>query len=398
MNESFTTQKTSPGRDRTNVVFFQTASESFGGGSKMLLRLIKDLDKDHFEITVLSQFEDELCRRLNPQDAEVTVIPYRGALDVYEKQLLTQPIHKKIASVGRLLQFNVEARNTLSDADVIWCDCLRSVLTIAPHKLLSSTPVIWNIGLGYESSGVRRILNSIGLKAADHVFIESKQQAQSVFTDRQYDSNRQKFTIFHKGIDTSKFTPRDRSSDEKLLHVGTAASITPRKGHEYFIDAASRLLTNHDDVQFSIAGDVTGPDDHKYKQELKARIEREEIGDRIQFHGWIEDMPTYLAELDVFVLPSLNEGIPGAVREALSAGVPVVATDVGGTADVVIDRKTGYLVEPKNSAELAAAIEPLLKDQDKRHRMGTAGREQIVEQFSIEQYIRKYEEFLSGVV
>lgn len=397
MSESVSTREPPLSGGRTNVVFFQRASESFGGGSKMLLRLINGIDKERFDVTVLSQFEDELCRRLDPNEATVTVVPYRGSLDVYNKQLVTQPIHKKLASVGRLLQFNVEARAVLSDAEVIWCDCLRSVLTIAPYRL-SSTPVIWNIGLGYESTGVRRVLNAAALTVADHVFIESEQQARQIFTERQYRHNREKFTMFHKGIDTAEFSPGSSDAEsEELLHVGTAASITPRKGHEYFIDAASRILADRNDVRFSIAGDTPSQEDREYERMLNRRIETEGIDDRVRFRGWIEDMPAYLDELDVFVLPSLNEGIPGAVREALAMEVPVVATDVGGTTDVVIDGGTGYLVEPEDSEQLAVAIQRLLDDPEKRERMGTAGRERIIGEFSIEHYVRKYEEFLSQV-
>nr|WP_303650380.1 glycosyltransferase [Halalkalicoccus sp. NIPERK01] len=363
----------------------------------MLLRLIRDIDKERFDVTVLSQFEDELCRRLDLEEATVTIVPYRGALDVYDKGLLRHPIHKKFASLGRLLQFNIEARETLSDADVIWCDCLRSVLTIAPYGTISPTPVILNIGLGYESTGIRRALNTAALTVADHVFIESDHQARRLFTERQYRNNREKFTIFHKGIDTSEFCPKESASKDDELHVGTAATITPRKGHEYFVEAASRILKERDYVRFSIAGDVTSEGDREYERMLKQRIEREGIGDRVQFRGWIDDMPAYLNELDVFVLSSLNEGIPGAVREALAMEVPVVATDVGGTADVVIDGETGYLVESEDSEQLATAIERLLEDRERRERFGKAGRKRIVDEFSIEQYVNRYEEFLSRV-
>ena len=382
-----------------DVVFFYRASESFGGGSQMLLRLIEGLDPDRFDVTVLSQFEDDLCRRAEAAGVTVSIVPYRGTLDVYDRGLLSQPFYKKIASVGRLLQFNVEAREVLSSADVIWCDCLRSLLTISPYSVRPSTPVIWNIGLGYKSTGTRRHLNRVALTVADHVFIESDEQARRIFTEKQYRNNRGQFTIFHKGIDTERFSPRvsNGGSDSGDLTVGTAASITPRKGHEYLVDAASRLLERRDDVRFMIAGEVANESDREYEQALKRRIERAGIKDRIQFLGWVEDMPTYLDSLDVFVLPSLNEGIPGAVREALSMAVPVVATDVGGTAEVVVDGETGYLVQPEDGEQLAEAIELLLDDRDRRERMGAAGREWIVEEFSVEQYVEKYEAFLSRI-
>ncbi len=381
---------------RVRVVFFHIGSETFGGGSKMLLRLLQSIDKEKFEPLLLSNANDELCQKADDHGIEVKVVPFYGALDTYNRGLLSE-LHLLPFAGLRTLQFNVNVRQYLSEADIIWCKNLRAVLTLLPHIVATRTPTIWNIGLGLESSGKITHLNSLALRAVDHVFIESEKQAKRIFTTAQYNSHAAKFTVFHKGIDTSKFDPQSvKSSNESdTFTIGTAASLTPRKGIAYLIDALPMILEEREDVRLRIAG--TAPDGHEdYENQLREMVDQYGIGSHVEFLGWVEDMPAYLYSLDVFVLPSLNEGIPGAVREALAMEVPVIATDVGGTSDVVIDVETGYLIPPDDAQEIADRVLRLYTKSHMRN-AGTRGRELIQNQFSVEKYVENYEMFLSEI-
>lgn len=382
---------------RTTVLFFHTASDSFGGGSQMLLRLLKSIDKDEFEPLVLSQYRDELCRRAEECGIRVEIVPFRGILDTYNRGLLSLSPWG-IARTGlRICQFNVEARRLLREADIVWCKNLRAILTLGPYALISSTPIVWNIGLGLKSEGKMAYLNEVGLQLSNRVFIESRRQAQTLFTDRQYKAHEKKFTIFNKGIDVSRYHPKSvMNRCTNAFRVGTAASLTPRKGLEYFIGSAAEVSSQSEceDVEFLIAGEPSTAEDEEYKRTLLEQVAQENLEDTVRFLGWVDEMPEYLASLDVFVLPSLNEGIPGVVREALAMEIPVVATDVGGTADVVRPDETGLLVEPKDADAIADSVEYLLSHPAERDRMGKNGRELIVEQFSMETYVEQYESFL----
>lgn len=382
---------------RTTVVFFHPASNSFSGGPKMLYRLVTSLDQRRFEPVILSQRYDALCRRVEREGVRVEIVPFRGVLDTYNRQLLSSSTVEKIAAIARLSQFNIEVRDVLSEADVIWCKNLRAVLTIVPYSLLRNNSIIWNIGLGMEPEGMVEYLQKLALVSVDYVFIESNRQAETIFGSKTIDDNADKFVIFYKGIDTERFDPnRYNADDGKEYVIGTAASISRRKGIEYLVEAAIRLLSRRDDLRFVIAGDV--PEGNEaYKRALVDRISEEGMGDRIEFLGWVDDMPQFYAELDVFVLPSLNEGIPGAVREAQAMGIPVVATDVGGTADALVDGETGLLVEPENAEVIAEALEYLLNHPEERQEMGRKGRRRIVDEFSVEEYVNRYEKFMSYI-
>lgn len=385
-------------KDRIRIVFFHIGSENFSGGSKMLYRLLCNLDSNKFEPVLLSNTEDELYERIQKEDIEVRVVPFEGALDTYDRRLLSDA-HLLLPASIRILQFNQKTNSLLQSADVIWCENLRAVLTLFPYLAVTRTPTIWNVGLGLEPTGKVKILKSISLWVVDEIFIESHQQARQVFTEKQYKNNIKSLRFFHKGVDTEKFNP-DRFPDygsEKEFRVGTAALINPRKGLEYFVDAAAQILEYRSDVQFPIAGTPARESDKQYKQELEERAREHGIEEHIRFLGWVEDMPGYLSTLDVFVLPSYNEGIPGAVREALAMEVPTIATNVGGTSDVVLDGETGFLVEPEDADMIAEKILHLLTNPAERRKIGKRGREHIVNNFSISSYIHNYESFFEEI-
>jgi len=410
---------------RIRVLFYRTAYGSLGGGDEMLLRLLGGIDRDAFAPRVLSSGWDEPCRRaVRSEDVPVDVVPYRGALDQYDEGLLSASFLEGLAAAARLVQFDVEARAPLRWADVVWTDCLRSLLTIAPWALASPTPTIWNVGLGRTGDGVDRWLNALGLAVADRVFIESVEQARRTFTTAQLARHGDQFAVFHKGVDVDRFRPSKRAvtgdgagrdpGDEDgadpggrnhdvdwggsdCYRIGTAARITPRKGLMDLLEAVATVATEHE-VHLLVAGEAVDASDRAYERRLRARVTELGMEESVTFLGWVEDTPAFYAGLDLFVLPSHDEGIPGSVREALAAGLPVVATDVGGTADVVRDGETGLLVDPGDPGALADAIRHCIEHTEAAQELGEAGRELVVAEFSASAYVERYESFLREVV
>ncbi len=157
--------------------------------------------------------------------------------------------------------------------------------------------------------------------------------------------------------------------------VGIVGRLVPIKNHVLFLEAARRVLGRRPEATFVIAGDG----------ELRSALEEEAsrlLGDRVRFTGWVRSLPELYAALDVVALASLGEGTPVALIEAASAGLPVVATDVGGVADVVVDGETGFLVPSGDAAALADRIGDLLEDPSLRRRLGEEGRRRVGTDFS----------------
>jgi glycosyltransferase involved in cell wall biosynthesis len=159
--------------------------------------------------------------------------------------------------------------------------------------------------------------------------------------------------------------------------VGIVGRLVAIKDHVTFLDAAARVARERPDVTFVVAGGG------ELRSELEVRA-RHLLGDRCRFLGWVMDLPTLYAALDVVVLTSRNEGTPVALIEAGAAGKPAVATRVGGVADVVQDGKTGLLVQPGDPRAVAAGISALLDDPGRARALGEAAKREASSRFTIE--------------
>ncbi len=184
------------------------------------------------------------------------------------------------------------------------------------------------------------------------------------FSERIVGLEHDKLVVIPNSVDVERFAqahPADLTSfgipsgSRVLISIGR---LERQKGFDVLIDAAARLNPFPDDVHFLIVGD--GPD----RDLLRARAEEKMLNKRIHFVGRRDDVPELLAASTMLVLSSRWEGMPNVVLEAMAAGLPVVATQVEGIAELVRNRITGLTVSPEQPAELATAIQSLLSDPD----------------------------------
>ncbi len=177
-----------------------------------------------------------------------------------------------------------------------------------------------------------------------------------------------------------------RNKKSHSLVVGTVARLSEQKGIKYLLYAAKRVTEQFSDITFTIVG--KGP----LASQLKELSIKLGISSKVKFLGFRNDIPELLSVIDIFVLPSLWEGMPNVVLEAMSAGKPVIATDTGGSKDIIDNGINGVLVEPGNSEALAEAILKLLEDPVQRQRLGESAREKIKERFPIDKMVSKTEQ------
>ncbi|NWF71540.1 MAG: GT4 family glycosyltransferase PelF [Nitrospirae bacterium] len=182
--------------------------------------------------------------------------------------------------------------------------------------------------------------------------------------------------------------------------IGVVARIARLKGIEYFVQAARVVLDRVPNARFLVMGDTSV--DFDYRKELKQLTARLGLQDRLTFTGFRLDVPELLPALTVSVLPSISgEGLSNSLLESMAAGVPVVATHIGGNLEVVVDGVTGLLVPPENSTELARAICRVIETPDLAAAMGRAGRERVLDYFGndrmIENTQRVYQDLLEQV-
>ena len=176
------------------------------------------------------------------------------------------------------------------------------------------------------------------------------------------------------------------------LLIGAAGRLSPEKGFEVLIEAAARVVQIHPEAGFVLFGD--GP----LHEKLEHRIARLGLQKHFVLAGFRNDLDHILAGFDVTVLPSYTEGLPNAVLESLAARVPVLATAVGGTPEVVDDGVSGYLVPPGDPAALARRLLDLLGSELVRRRMGQAGHRRVREHFTFEAQARQYAALFDALV
>ncbi|MFD2090586.1 glycosyltransferase family 4 protein [Blastococcus deserti] len=182
--------------------------------------------------------------------------------------------------------------------------------------------------------------------------------------------------------------------DPDQLVVMTVGRLTEQKGQRYLVEATPELATRFPGLSVVVLGEGHLRDD------LVRRAADLGVGDAVRLPGHRSDARLLIDAADVFVFPSRHEGMPLAVLEAMQAGLPVVATDVLGTAEVVADGETGTLTPPGDPRALAAAVAELLSDPQRRRRYGEAGCRRYLERFTAHRMATEtlavYDEALGG--
>lgn len=176
------------------------------------------------------------------------------------------------------------------------------------------------------------------------------------------------------------------------LAVGTLAHFTPRKAHSDLLEAAALVVRSVPNLVLLWAGE--GP----LEGALKAQASRMGLADRVRFLGFRSDAPRLHRAFDIFALPSLLEGLPLAVLEAMASARPCVVTAVSGNPELVEDGVTGFLVPPRDPEAMAQALLKLAGDPALRAAMGAAGRRRIMDRFTLDATVRLMRQVLEREV
>ncbi len=192
----------------------------------------------------------------------------------------------------------------------------------------------------------------------------------------------------YEGIDLALYPspqPLARHRAGEIKTVGTVAHLSPEKGLSYLIDAAAMIPGIQDRARFVIVGDG------QCRKDLEQQVRRYRLEKCVRFLGFLDAPLEQLSRFDIFVLPSLSEGLSSAILNAMAASLPVVATEVGGIPELIRNGDNGLLVPPADAKALARAIEDLIDDTEVAERMGRRGREIVQERFTLERKIGETE-------
>jgi glycosyltransferase involved in cell wall biosynthesis len=212
-------------------------------------------------------------------------------------------------------------------------------------------------------------------------------------------ANPKKITTIHSGVNVDQFMKVKRNGKEKKLSlglntnglvVGTIGWLLPIKGPMYLLKAMTEIWRIHPDIQLVYVGKGD------LEEEVKEEAYRTGVSGKVKFLGWRDDIPEIMQVLDIFVLPSLNEGMGRVLVEAMASGKPVVASNVGGIPDLVKHGHNGFLVGPGDVNGLSLAIKKLIEDEQLRLKMGAKGRA-MARDYGVEEMIKKIDDLYTSL-
>jgi glycosyltransferase involved in cell wall biosynthesis len=199
---------------------------------------------------------------------------------------------------------------------------------------------------------------------------------------------RERIRVIHSGVDLEPFKiiPLARG-DNSVMVIGATAVLEERKGLSFLLEAAAELKRQGRRLKYLIAGDGS------QREKLRRLAEALGLKEEVVFLGFVFDVPAFLSSVDIFVMPSLFEGLGVAALEAMAAARPVIASDTGGLSELVADGETGLLAPPGDSPALARAIGRLVSEPERVRVMGKNSRARVEKYFTMEQMAKKNESY-----
>lgn len=259
---------------------------------------------------------------------------------------------------------------------------------------LTAIPNIWGRLLG-RLAGLPCIIGNVRSRTAHrqherwlwplaHRVVCNNQHLEQLLL-KDYKLPRPCLTMIPNGVDTDYFQPPASNRQNGQPLILSIGRLVPDKDQETLLAAFRLLLAEHPTARLWLVGD--GP----LQNRLRRNLQEHGLGTQAELLPAQQDIRPFLAQASVFALSSFTEALPNVVLEAMAAGLPVVATRVGGLPEAVLPGQTGLLVPPGNPAALARALAELLADEPRRSAFGQAGRERAVREFSLAQVVSRYE-------
>lgn len=340
-------------------------TKTLGGGERIVLKLAALLPQYGYRASILTFLADPESPALKSAPCPIYLLPLEST---YNLTAL-----KGALELRRFLkQQKIKLVQTFFESSDIWAGFVT--------KTMSDAKLIWSRrDMGILRTRKHEVAYRLMAGLPDAVFAVSDLVRQHCIEQDGIDPDRVQ-TVYN-GLDLADWNTTPQASGRDKIVITTIGNIRHVKGHDVLIRAAAAIVPHFPNASFSIAGSVLEP---AYFEELQTLVRSLNLSDHFHFAGGVTNLREHLAAADVFVLPSRSEGFSNAIIEAMAAGLPVVATNVGGNAEAVQNGVSGYIVPSEDPAALAAAILQLLNDPTQAKAMGEAGRHLAAEKFTTE--------------
>jgi glycosyltransferase involved in cell wall biosynthesis len=373
-------RKLLPFADRSPLrVMFVITSMPVGGAEMLLVELVRRIDRRRFapELCCLKQF-DRLGEVLSQEVPAFTgLLSWKYDLTVLWR--LTRLMRRR----------RIDAVVTVGAGDTMFWGRLAA--------RLCGVPVICSALHSTGAPDRVEFSNRLLAPLTDAFIAVAEPQARYLAAHEGCPAG--KIRVIPNGVDVERFQPRppNRQLQEELKlnpqapAVGIVAALRPEKNHEMFLRVAAFVRGRLPAAQFLIVGD--GPE----RTHLESLAQSLGVANSVRFLGTRSDVCEVLSLMDVVLLTSHTEANPICLLEAMASGKPVVATRVGSVSEIVLPGLSGYLVSPNNSQSMADCVLELLGDRNRATEMGSAGREHVIAQGSVDRMVQGYEKLLADI-
>ena len=372
---------------RINILYV-VDNLTFGGGERGFTQLSNALDKGRYNIFIACSPGGELENRIRDIDVQIKFMDFRKRINsrifIELIRIIKQENIHIVHSVGSRADFYARLAAKIAGAPII-------ISTLAMFVE------------GFDTDPLRKalyvILDRFSERFVDTFIVVSEALKHTLHTRHHID--KRKITRIYNGVELDLYSPHTKYSEsirnefaiqDSTPLVGTIGRCVYQKGFEYFLLAASIILRKYPDVKFILVGD--GP----LRTQLENMAQRLGIANSIIFTGFRNNIPKILAEMDIFVLSSVLEGLPRVVIEAMAAGKPIVATDIEGAREELNHGQEGIIVPSRNPTALAQGIIELLINRDKAKEMGLRARKKAQRLFDLKETVENIDSLYQRLI
>jgi glycosyltransferase involved in cell wall biosynthesis len=365
-------------------ILFVIDNLEFGGGERGFLQIIEHLDKKSFKVCVASNPDSEFGKKINKMGVPLFPLRMTSKYNVFTVVKLSHIINEEKIDL-------VHSQGARADffARVAVKFCRR------PYLVTTIQMPVEGFNVSIYRRIVYRYFDCIFGKYVDRFIVVSDNLKTFLSKTRQVPEK--KIAKVYNGIEVESFCPNLKTmEDEKLkksfgikkdtITVGAIGRLCWQKGFEYFLKSIPAILSKNNKVKFLIVG--AGP----LQEQLENLAKYLMIDKRVIFTGFRDDIRSILYIIDLLVVPSIREGFPMIILEAMAMAKPIAAANLPGISEQLENGITGRLFEPRNHEEISNVLMDLIADKEKRTMLGEMARQAAIERFSIERMVWQVEQ------
>jgi len=381
-------------------ILYTDTHHIYAGGQNHLIRLIDGLNKTkYFPIVLCAKENERFIQELKKRNIEFLTVKTKNLL--FKNKIL-----KAIVQFPNFLYLIFKTIQIVKGRkiDIIQANLFYSALFSLIAAKICKKPFLWTLHIldnVFKYKNLIKLLVKLSDKTitiCNNYITVAKKEGLDV----------SKFQTIYDGIlaDTSFSEDMQKVKEikinEKWIEKPIVAMIAridlKQKRQQDFIESVVIVLKKFPKAYFLIVGGTSNPYEEKQKRELENLIKENGLSDKVILTGFLPDLKNLLLNIEIFVLPSLKEGVPAAILEAMVAKKPVIATNIGGIPEVIVDGGTGFLVPPQNPQVLAEKIIYLLKNPQIAKEMGEKGYQRIKSYFTLEKMAREHEKLYDNLL